>query len=358
MRKHHGIIRWILVVSLLGAGSASAQSRVQVHGFVTQGYGSASDYPIYGITTDGTGDYRTAALQGRFAITSSDHVVVQLSHQRLGSSLFMQYEDDVALDWLFFQKRFLGNSVRVGRVPMPRGLFNEVRDVGVILPFFRASKAFYSEGVETVEGVALSRSVGLGDWSLDATAFGGNYEIRAEVLDQNGLLALQDEMRKAWGGQMMLNTPIPGVRAGATYMDSEYAKDGTQRKGTYFTLWTASVEASFERVFLRGEYEVAETEGYTYQAHYGQAGVRVWRGLWVNGQAEFNTNDVSVRGLGNLEIKAIQDYAVGANYRITGNLVAKAEWHDFEGYQVGVPVSPLGPPVKNKYFVLGIAASF
>ena len=333
---------------------AAAQDRLQVHGFLTQGYGSASDYPIYGITTDGTGDYRTAALQGRIILTSSDHVVVQLSHQRLGTSNFMEFEDDVALDWLFYQKRFAGNSIRLGRVPMPRGLFNEVRDVGVILPFFRASKAFYSEGVETLEGATVSRNFGFSDWSVDATAFGGNFQLRAEVLDQNGLVALQDDMRKAWGGQLMLNTPIPGVRVGGTYMDAEYDNS----EGTPFTLWTSSADASFERTFLRGEYEVAETDGFTYTAYYGQAGVNAWKGLWVNGQAEFNTNSIDIRGLGTLDFDAIRDYAVGLSYRFGYNLVLKAEWHDFEGYQVGVPVNPMGPPVTNRYFVLGVAASF
>jgi len=156
----------------------------------------------------------------------------------------------------------------------------------------------------------------------------------------------------------MLNTPVPGVRVGASYMDAEYGKGTVGREGSSFDLWTASAEGSFERFFARAEYEVAETKGYTYLAYYGQAGVNVWKGLWVNGQAEVNTNTVTVGGFGDIEIDAIKDYAVGANYRFAGNLVAKAEWHDFEGYQVGVPVSPFGPPVKNKYFVLSIAASF
>lgn len=353
MQFKTGRILGLLLLSAVVSLPASAQERVQVHGFLTQGYGEASDYPIYGISTKGTGDYRTLALQGRLFLTSSDQVVAQFSHQRLGTSNFMRFEDDVALDWLFYQKRFLGNSLRVGRVPMPRGLFNEVRDVGVILPFFRASKAFYSEGVETIEGATLGRSFGLGSWMVDATVYGGNFNVKAEVTDQSGLTVASDDVRKAVGGQVMVTTPIPGVRFGGSAVTSKYKNSDES-----FQIFTASGDATFENVFVRGEYEVARNDSFNYLAYYGQGGVHVWRGLWLNGQAEFNTNTIKISGLGELSIDAIKDYAVGANYRFNTHLVFKSEWHTFEGYQVGVPVDPFGPPVKNKYFVLGVAAAF
>lgn len=348
----------LLSAALLAAGLAVADSvegqKVSLHGFATQGYASATDYPIYGISTDGTGDYRTAAFQARFMATTRDHFVVQFSHQRLGSSNFMEFEDDVALDWLFYQRRLFGASIRAGRVPMPRGLFNEVRDVGVLLPFFRASKAFYSEGVESIDGVALSRSFGLGDWTADASVFGGDFDLKVELTGSEGLSVTRSELTRTVGSQLVVNTPLPGLRVAGGYMRAEYEETGAP-----FDLWTASVDGTFDRVFARAEYEVAETTGFEYVAYYGQAGVRVWKGLWTNVQAEWNTNHVFVPQLGaTLDVEAIQDYALGVNYRFGPKLVLKAEWHDFDGYQVGVPVDPFGPSVQNDYFILGVAAAF
>lgn len=354
LRRATGPVLGALLLATVAAIPAAAQTRVQVHGFLTQGYGSATDYPIYGISTGGTADYRTLALQGRFFITSSDQVVAQISNQRLGNSLFMQFEEDVALDWLFYQKRFLGNSIRVGRVPMPRGLFNEVRNVGTILPFFRASKAFYSEGVETVDGVTMSRSIGFGEWTADATVSYGEFDVRAEITDENGLGVVDNKWTRSVGGQLTVSTPVPGVRFGGSYLRARIENTDKATR-----LWTLYADGSFERVFVRGEYEIAGQPNYTYEAYYAQAGVNVWKGLWINGQAEFNNNTIGgIPVIGELDIPSIKDYAASMNYRVNTHLTLKGEWHTFKGYQVGVPLDPFGPPVKDKYYVLGIAAAF
>lgn len=354
MRFTTGRVFGALLLAAAVSSPAKAQDRVQVHGYLTQGYGSATDYPIYGISTDGTADYRTLALQGRVFLTSSDQVVTQISNQRLGNSLFMQFEDDVALDWLFYQRRFLGNSVRAGRVPMPRGLFNEVRDVGTILPFFRASKAFYSEGVETVDGVTLSRSFDLGAWTADATAFYGRFDVRAEITDETGLTVADNKWVGSVGGQLTISTPVPGVRFGGSWLKAHIKNTTTPTR-----LWTLYADGSFERFFVRGEYEIARQTDYRYQAYYAQGGANLWKGLWFNGQAEFNTNTVGgIPQLGELVIPSIKDYAGGLSYRVNSHLTLKGEWHTFKGYQVGVPLSPFGPPVKDKYFIVGIAAAF
>ena len=110
------------VTGFLGSPSrASAQSvseRLGIHGYMTQAYGNATEYPIFGIPTAGTTDYRAAALQFRYAVTGADALVLQFSHRRLGVSAFSTIEDDVALDWGFYQRRIAGGSVRVGKIPM------------------------------------------------------------------------------------------------------------------------------------------------------------------------------------------------------------------------------------------------
>ena len=352
----------VLAGILAFAGPAAGQSfgeRLTVNGFISQAYGSAGDLPIFGLTTGGTADYRALALQGRFAITSSDFIVVQVNHRALGSSALGALDDDVELAWGFYQKRIWGNSIRVGRVPMPRGIFNEIRNVGTILPFYRASKAFYSEGVETVDGVSLSRSFDLpGGFSADAYAYGGAFDMRVEVITNLGMEAIEEPMSAAYGTQLWLNTPMAGVRLGGGAIRS--TMDSAIKENQDFDMWSVSAEAVRDRYFVRGEYlKAAQANVLDYVGYYGQAGLNLWKGLWANFQAEWNTNTIKNLPLPfDLEVDAIQDYAYGVSYMVSPRLVIKGEYHQFEGYQFDVPVDMMGAPVDNDYFLISVAAAF
>ncbi|HEX7239619.1 MAG TPA: hypothetical protein VF263_05110, partial [Longimicrobiaceae bacterium] len=136
--------------------------KLQVHGYLTQGYAQSGELPILGISEGGTANYRTAALQFRYGITEKDNFVLQFSHRDMGTSLFTSDESSVMLDWAFYQRRFGNGSVRVGRGPIPLGIYNEVRDVGTILPFYRAPSNFYYEGFETLDGASANYDFALG----------------------------------------------------------------------------------------------------------------------------------------------------------------------------------------------------
>lgn len=370
--KH--LLRALLIVLALAPAAVSAQSRgLTVHGYLTQGYADASDIPIYGIRTEGTSDYRALALQFRYALNPSDAVVVQFAHRRLGRSAIQEFEPDLALDWGFFQKRWQGNSIRVGRVPMPRGLFNEVRDVGVLFPFFRASKAFYSEGVETVDGVSIGRSVDLGStgFSLDLSAYAGEFTTAVEFVDTEGLFVLTDRLYGATGGQLQIHTPIPGVRLSTDYVGAEYDSGGD------FSIWTTSADATRDRWFARAEYEsvLAKTsqdeDDIEYIAWYAQAGVGLTEKLWVN--AQYEVNDItSFRALPSppfpspeVSYDNIRDTALGVLYKFSPLLILKAEYHWFEGYQLDEPTLPIDPmtgqglpPRETNYVIISLSAAF
>lgn len=353
----------LLVLAVLAfavpAGAQSFGDRLTVNGFISQAYGSAGDLPIFGLTTDGTADYRALALQGRFAITNSDFIVVQVNHRALGKSALGALDEDVELAWGFYQKRLWGNSIRVGRVPMPRGIFNEIRNVGTILPFYRASKAFYSEGVETVDGASIGRSFDLpSGFSMDAYAFGGKYDLRVEVITNNGMEAVEESMSGAYGTQLWLNSPIAGVRVGGGYSRATF--DGAVSDTDGFKIWSLSAEAVRDRFFVRGEYgKAAQENALDYVGYYGQAGVNLWKGLWANFQAEWNTNTIKNLPLPfDLEVDAIKDYAYGVSYMVSPRLVIKGEYHQFDGFQFDIPVDMMGDPVSNNYFLISVAAAF
>ncbi len=346
-----------LVLVVAPATPAEAQSmgdRLSLHGFLTQGYGKATEAPLFGIPEAGTADMRSAALQSRFSFTRSSQAVVQVSHRRLGQSLMAEMENTVELDWLYYAHRFGGAQFRAGRIPMPRGLFNETREVGVILPFYRASKAFYSEGVRTVDGALVGYQRALGDWGIETSAFYGDFEIRTQFLDASGLVAVKSDWEHAVGGQFIVNTPVPGLRAGATLQRAQaVASDATNR------IWTASIDGTFDRSFARAEYQLYhQAEAIDYEAYYLQGGVNLIGGLWVNTQLEWNNNTYLQPGLNGLKVAAIRDYALGVSYRWNPQLVFKVEGHDFKGYELDRPVSPMGPAESTRYLILSISTAF
>ena len=150
----------LALVAIAQQASAQNADKLSIHGYLTQGYAVSDSAHVEGIPKEGTTDYRRAALLMRYATTSSDNFVIQLAHRRLGNSPSMQFEPDVKVDWAYYEHTFSGPStrLRVGKSPIPFGIYNEVRYVGTQLPFYRAPYAMYHEGIytaETVDGVSV-----------------------------------------------------------------------------------------------------------------------------------------------------------------------------------------------------------
>jgi hypothetical protein len=371
MKKGLALLAVATAIGMMPVTVAAQANNLTVHGYVTQGYASSQENPLYGISEKGTADYRAMALQFRYATSPTDALVFQLSHRRLGASLIQEIEPDIGLDWGFFQTQLAGSNIRVGKVPMPRGFYNEVRDVGTIFPFYRASKAFYSEGVETIDGLSVGRSFEMGGFSVDAAAYAGEFDVVVELVTTSGLEVINSRVKKTKGAHVTVNTPVTGLRFNGDYLDGRSTSNGK------WPLWTVGADFSQDRFFVRGEYEVVHTkdadgaDNTEYLAWYGQAGIGITEKLWANWQYEFN----SITAFGvlpspplpspDVTYDNIKDNAFGLSYKVTPRMVVKGEYHTFNGYQLDQatpPVNPANgqplPPGKAKYFILSLAAAF
>jgi hypothetical protein len=155
-----------LPASAMLAQEESATS-LSIHGYLTQAYGMSSGDTIMGLTREGTFDYRRAAILVRFGMTSKDFMVVQVAHRRLGGSPTMAFEEPIKVDMAFYERRFHnGASVRVGKTSLPMGIYNDIRYVGTLLPFYRAPFSIYNEGSrvsETIDGVVARKEFRSGE---------------------------------------------------------------------------------------------------------------------------------------------------------------------------------------------------
>ncbi len=220
----------ILAVAPRAAGAQAALDRLSVHGFLSQAFGMSQRNQVIGIPEQGTFDYRTAALQFRFAATDDDHVVVQFSHERFGRSPDVPGDAELEVDWAWYEHRFgPATSVRLGKIAIPFGIYNEVRDVGTLLPFYRAPNVMYNERVftiETVNGIVVSHTFADGSpWSLTVDGYFGGWDYP----QPDGTEA---HASNAVGGRVWLNSRSRVCGSAATYSAIQQPTSSSRRRTT------------------------------------------------------------------------------------------------------------------------------
>jgi hypothetical protein len=324
--------------------------KITFHGYLTQAYARTNGNQILGIPEEGTADYRTAALQVRADITENDTFAIQLSHERFGESALQELQDDVALDWVFYEHRIGESSIKVGKVQIPFGIYNEVRDVGTLLPFYRPSTNFYGEGAytsETVDGIVLSHVFDLGgDWSLDSDLHYGNWEF----INRSGSFSKR-KVHDSIGVELWLDTPLSGWRIGTGGMRYDVEKPDGNRWTTYHV----SLEGETGRFATHVEYKQIDFAQGTYEGGYAHVGFRATDKITVN--AQYDTSDLNIDFFREGDFD--DDIALGVNYAFRPDYVLKLEYHRNEGYTPEEPTQNFfAPKVKTRYWIASLSASF
>lgn len=333
-----------------------------VHGFLTQAYAATDGNQIFGIPDEGTTDYRKAALQFRYTLNDKNDFVIQFSHERQGKSVFINPDLDLQVDWAFYQRHFTDKTwVRVGKVQMPFGIYNELRDVGTVLPFYRLPFGVYGENSfssETVDGiVGYHRFSGSSPWSADLNVFYGG----SDYFETDHINFGKARSENGLGYQLWINTPVSGLRFGV-HQNRQTIRGGLFRPpgqaSENFNKVLVSGEGVFQRFALRSEYEYNKFELGHSTAYYIQAEVNVIAKLTIMAQSD-HTHVVTTGFFGELNFDYDKDYAVGARYAFLANLILKAEVHWDEG--IGTEVPPGGlviGPKKTTYGILSLSYSF
>jgi hypothetical protein len=370
MRSYGSILLAVAIVAAVRPAPAAAQSEgnLQVHGYLSQAFGIADGGTYLGVPQGGTADYRTMALLFSYALDPVENVTVQFSHRRLGESPVTVNEPDVKLDWVFYGRQFGDLNVRVGRIPIPAGIYNEMRNAGITLPLYRAPYDFYLEGSftsETVDGaVARLALLPSSKWNGELSVYGGSWQTTDRVADQTTgtYVGVAVPMRDGLGGQFWLNTPVDGVRFGLGGMRNR-AVGGTY-PGTWKE-WHGSADLSLSPVTIRAEYRRMTIPGanigyntVNYSAYYGYVGYSLTSRLTLMGQADFA--DVGLNP-GGTNIKYDRTTTAGASYRFRSNLVLKGEVHFTKGDWADVPViydPTVQSAAKVTYGLISISTSF
>lgn len=355
----------------LGGGVCSAEELVKgvhLNAYLTQAYGVTDGVPLLGLDEDGTSKYRNAALLFRFDVSDKDQFIVQLSHEALGNSPLDALNEEVELDWAFYQRQFdSGTRVRVGRLPIPFGIYNQLRDVGTVLEFFRPPVGIYFEGAfasETVDGLEISHTFELGGaWSLEADAYLGSWD-RAEVLDAE---VFDGKAEDAFGAQLWLNTPLSSLRFGlAAQRFDQTGGVPTLRSGESdrFDTLLFSIDADFGRFVFHGEAQRIETSFLFFPdteipAYYVMAGYRFNEKLEFYALYEDSYSKLGGGPFPPFRVDPFyQDLAASLVYHFTPQVLLRLEYHQAETSVLDEPLPPSGEAPEVGYGILSFSASF
>lgn len=333
-------------IMLFGPAMASAQllsERISVHGFLTQGYGSTNGEPLIGLKHKASADYHNITLQLYAKLAAADVLVLQLNNQHIGDNALGDSDYRFNVDWAFAAHRFNnGVTLKVGKLPMPRGIYNEIREAGTLLPFYRAPVLSYSEGYQTVTGASVNRSFFTeSSWELDASAYAGSWKsnsARYLVAAPATPEMLTSEYDHTLGSQLWLGTPVSGLRFGLAGLG--YHSNGTRVSADSITPTSSptrravviSVDGDFERFMVRSEvrhqwYLESETSRRDY--YYAQGALKLPYGVSLNvqGEALNRSTYVSKADSTIVPYTASKDVAIGGRLAATTSVVFKLERH-------------------------------
>lgn len=360
LRRVHTFAAAAVLVATAAPTLQAQEDKLTVHGSASLGYGKSDNLPIFGVGKDGTSNYRMLALQFGYQISDKERVVTQLLHRQFGTSPLGAVTPDIEPIWAFYERRFdNGVTLKAGRNPLPRGLFNEVRFIGTLLPLYRAGSAVYGETLEYIDGVTVRKPVELGgNWTLDMTAFGGGYNLKAQLPTSTGVAVVNQRVENSYGGQVWLKTPIEGVQFGTFFNNYQTTPNATlpeARRNHRTTTMLYSAEGVFDKGFVRGELTTFKQDRQPnfvdFTSYYAQVGVTPTEHWTFVAEYGAGTNVVRFAGtpIPDLNLPLNKELTLGVMYKPSAQVAFKLEGRRVSGYAFDQPVpsvlAPTRPPL-------------
>lgn len=297
----------IFVCSTIATSNALALDSlggIEIHGFISQGFLYSDEYNYLAHNSkDGSFEYNEMALS--FSKQLSDKL--RLSTQLFSHDLGDAGNNKMTLDYAFGDyswKDWLG--VRIGKIRVPFGIWNEIRDYDMLRPWIVLPQNFYGElfrdlfvGLNGVNGYGNS-SLGMagnldysfaygsinsdpddGGGKAQDNSFGGAFQRESDT-----------EIKDVAVGSLKWNTPVPGLMFGGWYME---------------------FESDTELLFVPAALET------NYHLDYSAWGLMTeynWNNLTVWGEWRRTTYDVNITNITQSTIKS-DTYYIGAAYRFS-----------------------------------------
>jgi hypothetical protein len=247
-----------IFLSLILSFPSLAQG-LETHGFLSQGYMKSSHHNYLGSSEKGSFDFTEFGLNIMRQVDGSLRMGIQFFARDLGNL----GDNRILIDWAYADYNLSENfGVRLGKMYMPLGLYNEGRDVDLLRTSVLLPQSVY---YDTFRDVLSFRGAELyGDFSLnqggtmESQIFSGNIELSHDsaLLEDFGNIAAAGALEAArtaltlggvptlglptsfqvnsfsensdnfLGWNLIWNTPIEGLRFGHSYAGVDFALTG------------------------------------------------------------------------------------------------------------------------------------
>lgn len=355
-----------IVVASLSASAAVTWKNIQFGGSFSQGFldSTRNNYPVD--TKDGTFDFREMSLNASTTVGTHLRLAAQVFAQKLG-----KYGDDKPiLDWALVDYNFRPEfGLRAGRLKYPRSLYSDVLDVDVVRPFISLPQSIYDSRLRdfqaSFDGAMMYGSLNAGQSSFDYKVFYGDIPMKtdsgvADFFNTSSLFANPPGvqhlgMDSVRGASLLWNTPLAGLRFGATY---SYMKNLTA-SGPFVAMPTLTSSITLEKIeyeggsveYTRGDWtfagEVLYSKGPTTltlpafiapptRSQYGTKSyyvslARRFATKFEVGTYYTETWDTYPAATSPLEAHSRRDWTVALRYDVNDHLLIKIESHAIDG---------------------------
>lgn len=291
------------------------QEGVNIHGFISQGYITSGEYNyLADKSEDGSFEYNEMGLNFSKSLTDELRMSVQLFSRDLGDvanntiNLDYAYGDYRWRDWL---------GVRIGRIRVPLGLWNEIRDYDMLRPWIVLPQQLYND--MTRDAWVAANGIGLYG-NLEAGPVGDfDYYLITGIIYPNkdqgygkylsnifggyGELTSDPDTKTMYAGSLKWHTPLPGLMLG---------------------IWASKEEITAELAIEYGTYEY-ELELETEKIATGVMAEYSWNELSLWGEFFKEDKEWAIVGYNDEQKLSPEGYYIGAAYRFT-------DWFQLGGY--------------------------
>lgn len=215
---------FLIYICLPVNSSAQEQSKIDIHGYISQGFMYSNRNNYLADTEKGTFQFNELGINFAADLTDKLRLGIQLAARDLGDL----GNDQVIIDWAYADYRWqdwLG--IRVGRIKLPVGLYNTTRDFDMLRTFILLPQGIYSESfrdlLASMKGVSAYGEVpisALGNISYQVLF--GIINISKEgtttkiAESRSGTKIDKYEPGKLFCWTIIWETPLQGLRIGAS----------------------------------------------------------------------------------------------------------------------------------------------
>jgi len=350
-----------LCLGLLGVPGSWAQEsdRLAFHGFGGWAFGQTDNENHFGYIASEDGDWNNYYFALNVAAKPTEKIAIRAQafwgEDQRGRRILLDY---TFAEWTHTP----AFKLRVGKTPVPFGIYTEVYDVGTVRPFYLLPQ-FYEGPLGLIPksylgaGVTGTRALGE-EWDVQYDAFGG--EIRFEPFSTDfvsgtnpgtglpNIRTLQSQLvgQGMIGGRLLLSSPAKGFDVGGTAFYVNHVKQSIE--GGDLVPYSVTDHATFlngraqyqRKAFaVRGEWFAALADDADVKSFYLEASHKLGTHFQVAAQYErssidLNDGDESIPEA----LRRHESFGLALNYWVSPNFVLKLNGYAIDGNMIAQPV--------------------